>query len=270
MKKIIAPILLLLFISCEQNDLKQVTEPTETIEALNEYALINKIFQDIGNTTGDAILNAEESTNTKKSTQSKNEPHITVEPFDLTTFPKTITVDFLDGTLCKDGITRKGIVTIVSNNWYGQEGSEHTTTFENYYHETYKVEGTHKVKNLGYSDGSHLKYSVTIEDGKITTDVGESITYREQSYRTWIAGSESPLNIWDDQYLLEGTQNGMNSRGLEYALSITDPLHFVLLPRGIESGILKIDIGEIKDIELNYTSSTITILGVTYPILIGN
>ena len=61
----------------------------------------------------------------------------------------------------------------------------------------------------------------------------------------------------------------MNSKGLEYALSIEDPLHFVLLPRGVKSGVLYIDIGAIKDIKLNYTDSTITILGITYPILIG-
>jgi len=41
------------------------------------------------------------------------------------------------------------------------------------------------------------------------------------------------------------------------------------LLRGIKSGILNIDIGEIKDIEINYTDLTITILGINYPVLIG-
>jgi hypothetical protein len=271
MKKFIIPIVAFIFMSCQEDDLKlknEAIDPTETIEALNEYVLVNKIFQDIGNNNGDAVLNAEKSSNTQRSFQSKNEPIITVEPFDLITFPKTITVDFKDGILCKDAITRKGIVTIISTNWYGQEGSEHTATFSNYFHEDYKVEGTHSVKNLGRNDDNQLKYSVTIENGKITTKEGEIISYKENSFRTWIEGSESPLNIWDDAYLLEGSQNGMNSKGLEYALSIEDPLHVVLLPRGIKSGILNIDIGKIKDIELNYNTSTITILGISYPILI--
>lgn len=34
------------------------------------------------------------------------------------------------------------------------------------------------------------------------------------------------LNIWDVEHLLEGAQSGMNSKGLEYALSVEDPLHF--------------------------------------------
>ena len=56
-----------------------------------------------------------------------------------------------------------------------------------------------------------------------------------------------------------------NSKGIEYSLTIEEPLHFVLLPRSITSGILNIDVANIKDIKLNYTNSTITILGITYP-----
>lgn len=272
MKNIIVPIFVLFFVSCQEDDLKgkiKTVDPTETIEALNEYTLVNKIFQDIGNNNGGAVLSAESSIATKKITQSKGEPTIIVEPFDLTTFPKTTTVDFSLGTLCKDGITRKGVVTIVSTNWYGMEGSEHTAIFSDYYHEDYKVEGTHVVKNLGKNEDGYLKYSVTIENGKITSKADETITFKENSFRTWIAGAESPLNIWDDEYLLEGSQNGMNSNGLDYALNVEVPLHFTLLPRDIKSGILYIDIGDIRDIELNYTDSKITILGITYPILIG-
>lgn len=273
MKKILIPILILFFAGCQDDDLKSNIEsidPTETIEALNEYVVVNKIFQDIGNNNGDAVLSAEVSANTEKASRAKNAPVITTKPFDLVTFPKTTTVDFKSGTLCKDGVTRSGIVTIVSTNWFGVAESEHTATFSNYYHEDYKVEGTHVVKNLGENEEGQLKYSVTITDGKITTKLNETISYTENSFRTWVAGADTPLNIWDDEYLLEGTQNGVNSKGLEYVLSVQDPLHFVLLPRGIKSGLLKINIGQIEDIELNYSDSTITILGNTYPILIGD
>jgi hypothetical protein len=128
------------------------------------------------------------------------------------------------------------------------------------------VEGTHYVKNLGKNQDNNLEYSVIIENGKITTETGKTISYTENSLRTWIAGSSTPLNIWDDEYLLDGTQTGISSEGIEYALTIEDPLHFVLLPRNIKSGILNIDVGTIKDIKLNFTDSTITILGVIYPL----
>ncbi len=157
------------------------------------------------------------------------------------------------------------MVTIVSTDWYGNIDSEHTTTFNNYYHNDYKVEGTHYVKNLGRDLDNYLKYSVVIENGKITTNSDGTINYTENSTRTWVAGSSTPLNIWDDEYLLDGTQTGKSSKDVEYTLTVEEPLHFVLLPRNIKSGILNVHIGDLKGIKLNYTTSTITILGVTYP-----
>lgn len=265
MKKIIAPIIAILLMSCQTDDLRQNLEPTAAIETLNEYVLVQQIFQDVGNNGGDALLNAENSTTGKSAKTISVGPVITIEPFDYTSFPKTITIDFQAGVLCEDGITRKGMISIVSTDWYGNEGSEHTTTFNNYYHNDYKVEGTHYVKNLGRNLDDNLEYSVIVENGKITSNTGKNINYTENSLRTWIAGSDSPLNIWDDEYLLDGTQSGISSEGVEYMLTIEESLHFVLLPRNIKSGILNFDFGNVNDIKLNFTNSTITILGVTYP-----
>ena len=265
MKKIIAPILAILFMGCQENSLKPTTEPTTAIETLNDYALVNQIFQDVGNNSGDAVLSSENSSTGKSNKTITAGPIITVEPLDFTTFPKTITIDYQSGVLCNDGVTRKGIVTVVSTDWYRNEGSEHTTTFDNYYHNDFKVEGTHYVKNLGENADGNLVYSVIVSNGKITAQTGETINYTENSTRTWVAGSDTPLNIWDDEYLLDGTQSGISSKGVQYSLTVEEPLHFVLLPRSIQSGILNINVGNINDIKLNYTDSTITIFGETYP-----
>jgi hypothetical protein len=265
MKKFIAPILAMFFMSCQVDTLKTAVNSASAIEALTEYATINKVFQDVANNSGDGVLGAESTTTGKFGKTSTDGPIVTIAPLDLTTFPKTITIDYQTGVLCEDGITRKGIITIVSTNWYGIEGSEHTTTFNNFYHNDFKVEGTHFVTNLGENLDGHLQYSVTIDNGKITTSSGKTISYTENSIRTWVAGSNTPLNIWDDEYKLEGTQTGVSSKGIEYSLTIEEPLHFVLLPRSITSGILDIDVANIKDIKLNYTNSTITILGQSFP-----
>ncbi|MHA7862834.1 hypothetical protein [Flagellimonas marinaquae] len=272
MKKLILPTLVLLLMGCDKEDATPNNAPDTTsdaaINALTEYVLVNKIFQDVGNSNGDAILDAENNTAGsvgKTTLDMTSQVEITVSPADFVNFPKTITVDFKDGTLGQDGVLRKGVVTIVSTNWYGQPESTHTATFQDYYHNDYKVEGTHIVENLGANEDGHLEYSVEINDGKITTKAGDVIQYQEDSKRTWISGSETPLNIWDDEYLLDGLQTGISSTGLDYSLSTIEPLHFVLVPRGIKSGVLSVDLGDIKDIELNYTNSTITILGTTYP-----
>lgn len=270
MKKLIIPILVLIFLGCEKEEdtVKTNTDANAAVEALTEFTVANKVFQDIGNNSGDAVLSAENSTTTSKSDNAKAEdPIITVSPLDFTTFPKTITVDYQSGILCKDGITRKGKIIIESTDWYRKKDSEHTATFEDYYHNDFKVEGTHYVKNLGKNQNDNLEYSVVVENGKITNESVGSISYIENSTRTWIAGSNTPLNIWDDEYLLDGTQSGVSSKGIEYSLTVQDPLHFVLLPRNIESGILNVTVGNIDDIELNYTNKTLTILGKTYPFI---
>lgn len=258
--------LVLLFMSCQDDELKPTPDSAAAIEALTEYAVVNKIFQDVGNNSGDAVLSSE-SSNTSKfgKTNTGDGPVITVKPLDFATFPKTITIDYQSGVLCKDGITRKGKATIVSTNWYGKTNSEHTTTFTDYYHEGFKVEGTHHVKNLGKNQDDHLEYSVTIENGKITSETGAAIHYTENSTRTWVAGADTPFNIWDDEYMLDGTQSGTSSKGITYTLTVEEPLRFVLLPRQIKSGILDIDVADIKDIKLNYADSTITIFGKSYP-----
>ncbi len=265
MKKIIVPILAMFFMSCQVDTLKTAVNSASAIEALTEYATINKVFQDVANNSGDGVLSAENTTSGKFGKTTTDGPVITIVPFDLTTFPKEITIDYQTGVLCEDGITRKGLVTIVSSNWYGIEGSVHTTTFTNFYHNDFKVEGTHIVENLGKNQDDYLQYSVSIGNGKITTSSGKTISYTEETTRTWVAGFDTPFNIWDDEYKLDGSQTGVSSKGIEYSLTIEESLHFVLLPRSITAGILNIDVGNIKDIKLNYNNSTITILGQSFP-----
>lgn len=269
MKKVIVPILVFLLVSCENNDatITDAVDPEDTAilfytEILNEYALVNEIFQDVVNNSGDALLNAEGDL-TGKTNDTKTDPAITVEPFDLETFPKTIKVDFGSGTLCRDGVTRRGVIAIVSTGWYGQQGSVHTTTFNNYYHDVFKVEGTQIVENLGANEDGHQEFSVMVEEGMVTAASGITINFDAVSTRTWIAGSETPLNIWDDEYLLDANQWGSSSNGTPYQLIFEEPLHYVLLPRAIKSGIIDLAIGSVSDIKINYNNRTTTILGVT-------
>ena len=267
MKKAIVPVLIFLLVSCQRNDgPSDPPDPYDAassfyIEILNEYVLANEIFQDIVNNSGDALLNAEGSLTGSSNTNAG--PVIKVEPSDLETFPKTITVDFGSGTACKDGITRRGIITIVSTGWYGEQGSVHTSTFSNYYHDIFKVEGTQVVENFGTNEDGDLEFVVTVDQGIITVVDGISINIDEVSTRRWIAGSETPLNIWDDEYLLDSNQWGISSNGTPFQLVYEEPLHYVLLPRAIKSGIVDLEIGSVSDFKINFNDQTITVLGVT-------
>ncbi len=269
MRKIITPILVFLLVACQRNDSPiQNTGPAEVdpqlffIEIINEYILVNQIFQDTGNITIDAILDAEGLV-TGKSNTTKNDPAISIEPFDLETFPKTITVDFSSGTVCEDGVTRRGVVTIESTGWYRDVGSTHTADFNNFSHDDFRVDGTQIIENIGENDNTELVYSVAIEDGTVTIASSINIRFFQSAFRTWIAGSGTPLNIWDDEFLLEGDQLGLSSNNVNVSSFFEDPLHFDVLPREIKSGIIDLEIGGVRDIKINFNNRTTTILGVT-------
>ena len=102
MRKIIVPILALFFMSCEE-DLQQAADSASAIEVLTEYATVNKVFQDVGNNNGDAVLSAESSASASKTIGTKTDgPTITISPLDFTTFPKTITIDYKTGVMGLD------------------------------------------------------------------------------------------------------------------------------------------------------------------------
>lgn len=243
--------------SCElKEELERTASTLEAVEALQEYTVVNKQFQDASNASDEGVINAEgvvAGTYALKSSQEG--PSITVEPMD-NNWPKTITIDFGNGITGKDGIKRSGKIITKSTNWYRVPQSIHTTTYEEYYQNGHKIEGTNVATNLGLIEGEGLKYNVVISDGKITTPMGGVILYSQNSSRTWIAGSDTPIDIWDDEYKLDGKQNGVSSKGVAYSLTITEPLHFVMFPRDIISGKITFAIEGLQDIELDYATST--------------
>lgn len=254
---------LVLMVSCDK--IEEPTKPVDVVSVAQEYTLVNKLFNDAANSNDDAVINAEASVGQNGGRITVEGPSISVDPADLTTFPKTITVDFMDGILGQDGVLRKGKVIVTSTNWHDVVGSVHTAEFEEYYQNGNKIEGIHKETNLGEVEGTNQRFQVEVIDGIVTTESGAKIFYEENSYRTQIAGQDTKLNIWDNEYLIEGVQNGVSSTDIDYSIETLEPLHFKVVPRGVYGGILSVNIGTYKDIEIDYNNSTITFLGNTYP-----
>lgn len=264
----LALIIGLLVYSCETaNKIEdEVTAKTNALEALQEYSTVAKQFQDASNSCDDGVISAENNGSSTQLKAGSSEPVITVVPKGNETWPVIITVNFGDGIEGRDGITRKGKLIIESTNWYRVAHSVHATSFENYYQNNNKIEGTHIATNLGLVDG-FLNYDVEVKNGKLTTPEGKVILYTQQTTRTWIAGDDTPLYIWDDEYELDGSQTGVSSKGVNYTLQITEPLYFIMLPRSVESGKMDVTVEGLQDIEIDYEASTITIGGVSYPLV---
>lgn len=78
----------------------------------------------------------------------------TITPWDLTTWPKTVVIDFgTTNCLCNDGPKRYYYCCIYSSI---PRLTVITVTLTNYYHNDYKITGTQTITNLGNNAAGHL------------------------------------------------------------------------------------------------------------------
>ncbi len=247
-------ILVIIMYGCDIIDKTEESVNTvEAIEAITDYTIASSQFQGVSNASDDAVFGSE---NTQSSRLKSSYPITTIEPSDFTTFPKKITVDFgTSGVQGRDGRVRKGKLIInLENGWYRQIGSVYTTTFEDYYQNNYKIEGKHIAINTGTNSEDKNTFNIKVEEGKITSPLGNTILYTQNTTRTWLNGESTPLNIWDDEYEIEGEQSGVSSNNVSYTLTIRNenPLLFDLECGYVKKGILDIDIENTPSMSLDF------------------
>jgi hypothetical protein len=125
-------ILAIFAFSCEEpvaNDPPPTTQ--ETLAALSEYSLVNKLFADAFSETDDAAKYSDDQIDGDKNGSKVGYPIITITPLDAVTWPKTVTVDYgADNFLCQDGRLRRGVITFETTGFYRNPGTEVTITFQ--------------------------------------------------------------------------------------------------------------------------------------------
>ena len=247
--------------SCDPDDpapdpIQQAPSLDQTINAIAEYALVNKIFSDSFLEADKAAKNGDKQLDTQKVGPTDC-PIVTVTPMDSTTWPKNIKVDY--GTtnyLCNDGVKRRGIINIQTTGFYREAETEITVTYDGFYHNDHKVEGQMKVVNAGRTTGNNLVYNVTITDGKITTPEDKIIYFNENTNREWVAGENTVFDPCDDNYLIGGSQDGMSSDSIEYTLTVQQKLDILACCKYVRAGVLKISITGILPFTVNFDGST--------------
>ncbi|HEY1869965.1 MAG TPA: hypothetical protein VGG71_02850, partial [Chitinophagaceae bacterium] len=143
-----------------------------------------------------------------------------------TVTPKQLTIDFgSTNCLCYDGKYRRGKILVSFTGLYREAGSSHTITFDNYYVNDYKVEGTQTVVNNGPNAAGNLSFNINI-NSTITDTTGKQLTYTSTRTREWVGGENTTgLDGWqDDVYSITGTASGTSFNGTAYTANITSPL----------------------------------------------
>jgi hypothetical protein len=213
-----------LFTGCRKNDDAEVATEQDTNYA-NDQNMAEKMFDDANSISDKASV-------TTGSGAFKTSGCGTVTHID-----SLIIVDFgTTNCLCTDGRYRRGKVMIVKNGAYADSGSFHTITFDNYYQNDNKIEGTKKVTNRGKNSLGQPYFDVVV-NGTVTKTDGTVLTTSWTRVRTWTAGYNTPINWTDDVYSIKGT--GTISRtGGTATVNIPDtaPLIVALNCRWIQAG----------------------------------
>lgn len=148
---------------------------------------------------------------------------ITVVPNIPHVFPKTVTIDFGNGCLGRDGKYRKGKIVSIYTNPMVVPGAKVSTTFIRYYVDSFHIEGTLITENTSTTNMQGWKNVVI--NGQITNTANNRwVKWNSTKNVLQIAGNGTPGFPMDDVYKITGFGRGSNSAGHTWAALVLDPL----------------------------------------------
>lgn len=122
---------------------------------------------------------------------------------------RNIVIDYGTGCTGLFDIERSGKILITLSARGAITGAERVLTFDNYYVNGAKVEGTFSIENLGPNNNQNVVFGVSLAGGKITFPDSKVITREFTRQREYIAGYGT-WNPWDDRCLITGMSAGTN------------------------------------------------------------
>lgn len=171
---------------------------------------------------------------------------VSVVPATPGVFPKTVTIDFgTTSCLGPDGHTRRGKIVTVYTNRLIVPGAIATTTFENFFIDSIRVQGTHKLTNTSspvITQPLTRSFKVQVIDAKLTKHNGNFIEWNSTKTVSQLEGLLTPDMPRDDAFKLEGNSRGRALRGnllVVWESSVIEPLIKRFLCRWIAKGVIR-------------------------------
>lgn len=203
----------IMIISCEKNDTSSFSD--EELQITEDDALATTIFNDAYNDVEDAL----------SYLQLKSTEAIVCKSIDHTWNGDTLIVTITYNGECQIEFNGKAhwksgkiIIKRYGGRFY-EAGSTKIITFEDYYVDSVKIEGTKTIVSQGYSaDSLSITFDITLEGGKLTFPDGIYMTRDAQKTRVMYFEENKVI----DHYLVNGTATGMNIFGDEYTRTLTD------------------------------------------------
>lgn len=213
--------------SCSKEDEGSISATDLSLAQDETYA--DAMFEEVDNLVSeeiDALDKIGYDISSKKSGFEDVCFTVTVDHPDSVSFPKVVTMDF--GTGCSivfngDTIVRSGQIIITVTDRKYVVGSQHIVTFNNFYMNGVKIEGTKTRTNLGLNSENHLEIGTELEGGKVIFNDTVMMT-REASHVREIIRTLNPMN---DTIMVTGSANGVNVLGQSYTRDIIEPIVMV-------------------------------------------
>ncbi len=133
---------------------------------------------------------------------------------------KIITIDFGDGCEGKDGRIRSGKIIIHYTDRLWVPGAQVTVTFEDFYCDGKKIEGTRIRTNISESMSDYLRFRIELIGGKVTWEDGTYAT-RDAVWEVTRIRTPNPMN---DERIRTGHAEGVTKEGIGYKVTITEPI----------------------------------------------
>jgi len=155
-----------------------------------------------------------------------------------------------------DGHNRKGIIKVTSVlDKITRFKKERKIETVDYYMNDIKIECGRKLSYVGKNSSNQYYWNLSATS-KIFYSSTESATFNNERTYTFTSGITTPLDISDDQWMIEGDGAGTRKDGNNYTVLITEPLIKVGDCIYIQEGKIKYTVDNARDFTIDYGAGT--------------
>ena len=212
-----------IFSACskKENQVPDTNNQGTAITLTMASSISETLFDDVFNQVNVEAENNNISGRISTVTGTQGCATVTLSPADLATFPKTMTIDY--GTGCTIGaITRKGKFIATFTGRIRNAGTTVTISFDNYYVNDYKLEGSFSITNNTVNNA--LSFITQSTNGKLTYP-GGLLYYTHSGQHTYSqVGGTGTATYLDDSWSVTGTGTTKSSAHESLTVTIKTPL----------------------------------------------
>ncbi|MEP2771868.1 MAG: hypothetical protein ABJH05_06950 [Fulvivirga sp.] len=206
-------------VACNDSELDLISNESE--EAAISEAEIDAVYEDVDDIASLSIQFSAANDGGKIAENPDDDRFCEdVFSFEGDKHSGTITLDFGDGCIDRNGNVRKGKIIVEYMGGKLVPGSKIVTTLVDYSINNIEIKGVRTLENISESLEDYPTYHITLVGGEVIWPDGTNATREVDKVRVWV-NANNPLN---DEHHVTGTANGKTRRDVNYDMVITDTL----------------------------------------------